>query len=110
MKKDLTLFHQNLQSRAVRKIRLRYVHTGIHQILPCYHMSISLLSHFARACDQNIYLRAGSNPTVGIESQICIQKGDYVFFFQSLYQEPSNTQGGAPYSLLSIRIVQVIIS
>jgi hypothetical protein len=66
------LFNQYLELRAVRKIRLPY--TLIHQILPYYHTSISLLSQFA-ACDQNIDLRAGSNPAGGVESQICIQKG-----------------------------------
>jgi hypothetical protein len=77
MKKHLTHFQQNLETRAVRKIRLR--HTRINQILLCYHTSHAVLSHFA-ACDQNIDLRAGSNPAGGVESQICIQKGDYVFF------------------------------
>jgi hypothetical protein len=37
------------------------------------------LSHCA-ACDQNIDLRTGSIPG-GVESQICIQKGYYVFYF-----------------------------
>jgi hypothetical protein len=45
------------------------------------------LSHFA-SCDQNIDLRAGSNPAMGIESQICIQKGYYVYFLFSCTENP----------------------
>jgi hypothetical protein len=61
--KELTkLFHLHLKLRAVCKIRLCYT-----------------LSHVA-SCDQNIDLRPGSIPKLGVESQICIQKR-YVRFF-----------------------------
>ena len=43
-------------------------------------LRIECLSHFA-SCDQNTDLRPGPIPTVGIEPQICIQKGYYVFLF-----------------------------
>jgi hypothetical protein len=41
IKKHLTLFHQNLESRAVRKIQLRYQQPEDFHA-PVYHMSISL--------------------------------------------------------------------
>jgi hypothetical protein len=64
--KELTkFFYLHLKLRTGCKIRLRYT-----------------LSHVA-SCDQNIDLRPGSIPKLGVESQICIQKL-YVLFFLTI--------------------------
>ena len=83
MKECLTVFHQNLELRAVRKIRLRYSESEFHAGV--YHMSM-------RAFITLRSLRPKFETSGGFESRrshICIQKG----YYTTEYTRPVATGG-----------------